>query len=84
MLVIMENQQAINILGSQNAPNITSLSQSYPIATRYFAATHPSLPNYLALWAGSTFAITDDGLPSDHRLTGQTLGSQLDALRISW
>ena len=84
MLVIMENQLAINILGSQNAPNITRLCQTYPIATRYFAATHPSLPNYLTLWAGSTFAISDDGLPVDHRLTGQTLGSQLDALQISW
>ena len=59
MLVIMENQLAINILGSQNAPNITRLCQTYPIATRYFAATHPSLPNYLTLWAGSTFGISD-------------------------
>jgi phosphatidylinositol-3-phosphatase len=84
MLVVLENQQLANILGSQNAPNITKLTQSYPIATQYFATTHPSLPNYLELWAGATFGITDDGLPAAHPLTGQNLGSQLDASGIEW
>jgi phosphatidylinositol-3-phosphatase len=84
ILVIMENQQALNVLGNQNAPNLTKLSQTYPIATRYFATTHPSLPNYLTLWAGSTFGVTDDGLPAAHRLTGDALGSQLDAIGVSW
>lgn len=84
ILVIMENQQAINVLGNQNAPNLTKLSQTYPIATRYFGATHPSLPNYLVLWAGSTFGVTDDGLPAAHPLSGDTFGSQLDAVGISW
>jgi phosphatidylinositol-3-phosphatase len=84
MLVVMENQQAINVLGNQNAPNITKLAQSYPVATRYFATTHPSLPNYLELWAGSAFGVTDDGLPAAHRLSAETLGSQLDSVGISW
>jgi Phosphoesterase family len=80
----MENQQAINVLGNQNAPNITQLAQTYPVATRYFGATHPSLPNYLELWAGSTFGVTDDHPPASHRLSGETLGSQLDAAEIAW
>ncbi|MGH9126897.1 MAG: alkaline phosphatase family protein [Acidimicrobiales bacterium] len=84
MLLIMENQQAINVLGNQNAPNITRLGQHHPVATQYFGAAHPSLPNYLTLWAGSTFGITDDGPPPAHRLTGETLGSQLDAAGIPW
>src|SRR5579863_4867450 len=84
MMVIMENQQAINVLGNQNAPNITRLGQMHPVATQYFAGTHPSLPNYLKLWSGSAFGVTDDGLPAEHPLTGDTLGSQLDAAGISW
>ena len=84
MLVVMENQQAINVLGNQNAPNITKLGQTYPVATRYFGRCHPSLPNYLELWAGTTFAITDDDPPARHPLTGQTLGSQLDAAAVTW
>jgi len=84
MLVVMENQQAINLLGSRNAPNITRLAQTYPIATRYFSFGHPSLPNYLVLWAGSSFAVTDDGLPAAHPLEGPNLGSQLDAAGIAW
>ena len=66
LLVIMENQQALNVLGNQNAPGITALGQTYPVATRYFGRTHPSLPNYLELWAGSTFGVTDDDLPAAH------------------
>jgi hypothetical protein len=84
LLVMMENQQVSNILGSQNAPNITKLSQTFPMATQYFATTHPSLPNYLELWAGATFGVTDDGPPAAHPLTGQTLGSQMDAAGIAW
>ncbi len=72
------------MLGNQNAPNITTLSHSYPVATQYFGCTHPSLPNYLQLWAGSTFGVTDDGLPASHPLTGMTLGDQLDAAGVEW
>jgi phosphatidylinositol-3-phosphatase len=60
LLLVMENQQVPNIPGSQNALNITELAQRFPMATQYFATSHPSLPNYLELWAGSTFGITDD------------------------
>lgn len=84
LLLVMENQQAINVLGNQNAPNITRLAHTYPVATRYFGTTHPSLPNYLELWAGSTFGVTDDDPPASHPLSGETLGSQLDAAGISW
>jgi hypothetical protein len=48
------------------------------------ACDHPSLPNYFELWAGSTFAVTDDGPPAAHPLNGQTLGSQLTAAGIEW
>ena len=84
MLLILENQQAINVLGNKNAPNITKLGQTYPVATRYFGATHPSLPNYLELWTGTTFGVTDDNPPAQHPLAGQTLGFQLDAAGIAW
>lgn len=84
LLLVMENQQAINVLGNQNAPNITRLAQQHPVATQYYGATHPSLPNYLTMWAGSTFGVGDDGPPTAHRLKGETLGSQLDAGGVRW
>ena len=47
MLVVMENQQVASILGSQNAPNITRLAQTFPMATQYFR-NHAPFPAQLS------------------------------------
>jgi hypothetical protein len=59
-IIVMENNEYGNIIGSSSAPYINSLANQYSLATQYYAITHPSLPNYLALTAGSTFGITSD------------------------
>lgn len=43
------------------------------LAMNYRAIRHPSLPNYLAIVAGSTFGVGDDAPPSEHRLQGPTV-----------
>ena len=71
LLIVEENhsdQQA-----TAGMPYLASLGRAYGVATDYRAVTHPSLPNYLALAAGSTFGIRDDANPSSHRLTGPTV-----------
>jgi len=62
-------------------PYVSGLAAQYALATNYRAVTHPSLPNYLALTAGSTFGIKDDGY---HRLPAGGLGAQLSEHRIAW
>ena len=47
-------------------PYTAALGQEFAIATNYEAVTHPSLPNYLAMTGGSTFAVADDAPPSSH------------------
>ncbi len=59
-IVVMENQEFGSVIGNPTAPYINSLAQSYGLATQYYGITHPSLPNYLALTAGSTFGIASD------------------------
>jgi len=60
----MENHAYSQIIGNTaGAPYINSLAQEYGLATNYTAITHPSLPNYLALAAGSTLGITGDCAP---------------------
>jgi hypothetical protein len=59
-VIVLENNEYSNIIGSSSAPYINSLANTYGLATNYYAASHPSLPNYLALTAGSTFGITSD------------------------
>ena len=59
-VVVMENKSYGAIIGSSAAPYINSLRQAGGLATSYYAVSHPSLPNYLALTGGSTYGITSD------------------------
>jgi hypothetical protein len=75
-LVIFENEGYGEIVGSPSAPYITSLANQWANMTQSFAITHPSQPNYLALFSGSTQGVTGDECPvnfSDTSLGGQLL-----------
>ena len=81
-VVVMENTEYGDVIGSSSAPYINGLARTYGLATRSFAVTHPSLPNYLALTGGSTFGISSDC--TDCSVPGAGLGGQLQARHISW
>ena len=59
-LIVMENEESTGIMGNNAAAYINALAPGHGLATQYFAVSHPSLPNYLALTAGSTFGIASD------------------------
>ena len=80
-VIVMENKESSSIIGSSDAPYLNSLIHQYGVAENYTGVAHPSQPNYLALWAGSTFSVTDDGI---HNLTGQTLADQIEAANMRW
>lgn len=63
VVVVLENHSYSEIIGSTNAPYITSLAQQGALFTQSFAATHPSQPNYLLLYSGSTQGVVDDTSP---------------------
>jgi hypothetical protein len=75
--VLLENAGYQQIVGSSSAPYLNRLAAECGLATQYFAVSHPSLPNYVALTSGSTHGITDDAEPADHRLIGASLFSEL-------
>lgn len=77
LVVVEENHSYNEIIGSANAPYITSLANNGAKMTQSFAVTHPSEPNYLALFSGSTQGITNDSCP--HTFTAENLGHQLIA-----
>lgn len=77
-LVVMENKSYAEALA---APFTAQLAATYEVATEYHAVAHPSLPNYLALAAGSTFGISDDAY---HRLPAGGLGAQLTEAGVPW
>jgi hypothetical protein len=75
VVVVMENHSYADIIGSSSAPYLNSLASSGANFTQSFAITHPSEPNYLALFSGSTQGLTDDSCP--HTYSGANLGSEL-------
>lgn len=60
IVVIMENHGDSQICDNASAPYINSLANSGILFTNFHGVTHPSQPNYLALFSGSTQGITDD------------------------
>ena len=77
VLVIEENRSFQTIIGSKDAPYINGLAGKGALFTHSFAVTHPSEPNYLALFAGDTEGLTDDSCP--HSYTGANLADALTA-----
>ncbi len=82
VVVLMENASYGDVIGSRSAPYIDSLARTYGLATRSFAITHPSLPNYIALTGGSTFGISSDCTGCS--VPGAGLAGQLQSRGISW
>ena len=61
VVVVEENHSFSEIVGNPQAPYINSLASAGVLLTNYHAVSHPSEPNYFALYAGSTFGVQDDG-----------------------
>ena len=59
-VIVDENHGFNDIIGSKHAPQLNTLARQYGLATRFYAETHPSQPNYVALIGGYTFGIRDD------------------------
>jgi phosphatidylinositol-3-phosphatase len=64
VVVVEENHSYSEIIGSSDAPYLNSLAAQGAVFTQSLALGHPSEPNYLALFSGSTQGITDDSCPN--------------------
>jgi acid phosphatase len=82
VIVIEENKSFNQIIGNREAPYINELAKRGALFTQSYGITHPSQPNYLALFTGSTRGITSNACPLD--LSGDNLASQLQAKGLSF
>jgi hypothetical protein len=78
VIVVLENHSFDEIVGQSDAPFLNSLAATGAVLTRSYAVTHPSEPNYLALFSGSTQGVTSDACPL-HFGGGNLARSLLDA-----
>lgn len=81
VIIVLENKEFGTVIGNSLMPNYNRLARDYTLLTQYYAVTHPSLPNYLAVIGGDTFGITTDcntcfvnapSLPDMIEATGRT------------
>ena len=77
VIVMMENLSYGEVIGNPSAPFLNGLARRGALFTNSHAVAHPSEPNYLALFSGSTHGVTDDSCPL--RFTGPNLASELMA-----
>lgn len=77
VIVVLENHAYGEVIQNSNAPYISSLATSGATLTQSFAVSHPSQPNYLALFSGSTQGLISDSCP--HTYSGANLGQELIA-----
>jgi acid phosphatase len=75
VVVILENHQYSAVIGNPQARYINSLARSGALFTASYAVSHPSEPNYLALFSGSTHGVTSDQCPIT--LRGPNLAADL-------
>jgi phosphatidylinositol-3-phosphatase len=78
VVVIEENHAATDVMQS---PYLASLAGAGTVLTRSFAVAHPSQPNYLALFSGSTQSVRDDRL---HDIIAPNLATALIGAGLSF
>ena len=71
VVVVFENKKVGSIIGSPDAPYFNQLAAGGANMTQSYAITHPSEPNYVALFSGSTHGVTDDACTYNFKANNQ-------------
>jgi phosphatidylinositol-3-phosphatase len=63
IVIVFENRAFGQVIGSPDAPYLNELAHQGAEFTQSYAITHPSQPNYLALFSGSIHGVYSDSCP---------------------
>jgi hypothetical protein len=86
-LVMEENQDLARIIGNtRQAPYLNSLLSKGASLASMYAEVHPSDPNYLALSAGTTFAVMGNPIETNpaYTLNAPNIGDLVDSAGKTW
>jgi hypothetical protein len=85
IIVMEENHGFDEVINSADAPYITQLSKEGALFTDSHGVAHPSQPNYLAIFSGSTQGVKgDDCLDSETPYTTPNLGAALSENNLTF
>ncbi len=82
IVIFFENHEFDTVIGNSTMPNYNRYAQGNTLLTQYYAITHPSLPNYLAVFGGNTFGISTDC--EDCFVSAPNLMDQVEASGRTW
>jgi acid phosphatase len=82
VIVVFENQNYSDVIGSASMPTFNSIAQSHALATQFYADTHPSIGNYFVLTAGANPTGNDDAWTGTY--PGDNIARQLTSAGKSW
>ncbi len=88
VVVVEENHNYAQVIGSSTMPYLNSLANQYGLATQYYANTHPSIGNYFMMTTGQiitnndsyTGTVTADNLVRHLLSAGKTWKSYAEGL----
>jgi phospholipase C len=82
IMIVFENHEFDTVIGNRTMPDYNKFASENSLLTQYYAITHPSLPNYLALFGGDTFKITSDC--ENCFVSANNLADQIEATGRTW
>ncbi|MHB1501506.1 MAG: alkaline phosphatase family protein [Candidatus Dormibacteria bacterium] len=81
-VIMMENHSYADLMYENDTPYIHYLARTYGLATQYYGATHPTVPNRVGFWSGAGSHLTDGA--KANTLSYPNLIDQLSTAHISW
>lgn len=82
VVVVLENKSYDEV---RNQPYAQSLRAQGATFTNSFGVTHPSQPNYIALWAASLLGVTNNNCPAPGSpFAAENLGHACEAAGLRW
>ena len=82
VVVLMENKDRTSVIGDPDAPYLNALARRGANMSQSYGVTHPSQPNYVALFSGDQHGVTTNNCRD---LGGApNLGSQLGAAGLTF
>jgi hypothetical protein len=82
VVVVMENKSYDEV---RTQPWTAGLMTQGATFTNAFGVTHPSQPNYFAMWAGSTLGVTNDNCPpAGTPNSSENLGHACEVAGLRW
>jgi hypothetical protein len=83
-IVVEENTNYSDVIGSSSMPYLNSLATQYGLATQYYANTHPSIGNYFMLTTGQILTNNDSQTPSSFPVSADNVVRELLGAGKTW